>query len=407
MLTRFVRIIAGVFVVLAAGVGLLFLLLSPVDREYALRLARYGESDVQDYRVFPERVIQPAAQPILLKSDPHPEWFGRITYTRDGKPETAGMDELMERVKTQALIVIQDGRIVYEKYYNGYQRDSIVTSFSSAKSFNSTLIGMAIEEGRIGGVNDRVVQYLPELKGRGLDAMTIRDLLLMSSGIEYHEDENMFPGLGAPFSDDAKTYYYPDLRRLVFQTVKGGPEPIGKYFHYNNYHPILEGMILERVTGMHAARYLQEKLWIPLGAEYPASWSLDSQAASFEKMESGINGRAIDFAKLGLLFLQEGNWEGKQLLSAAWVREATAPDPADEREWLYWSAYQKDGGYYKYHWWGKVRPDGHYDYTAAGNFGQYIYVCPQKHLVIARYGESETGVDSFHEVLYSMEKMVP
>jgi CubicO group peptidase (beta-lactamase class C family) len=117
---------------------------------------------------------------------------------------------------TTAFIVIQDDTILYENYFNGFQRDSIVTSFSSAKSFNSALIGIAIDEGWIDSVDDPVVKYIPEITRRGLDDLTLKHLLDMSSGIRYLEDENMFP-LFAPFSDDAKTYYYPDLRKLALE----------------------------------------------------------------------------------------------------------------------------------------------------------------------------------------------
>ena len=141
-----------------------------------------------------------------------PNGLRTIQYTAKGKTYQSSVDELMKRIRTQALIIIKDDKVVYENYYNGYQRESIVTLFSAAKSFNSAMIGIAIDQGLIGSVNDLMIQYLPELKGRGLDEMTIRDLLMMSSGIKYLEDENMVPLLGAPFSDDAKTYYYPDLR---------------------------------------------------------------------------------------------------------------------------------------------------------------------------------------------------
>lgn len=400
------RILIGLAALLVTG-GIALLALPPLDREYALRILRMGQSDVKDYQRFAERSIAAPPQPFPLPSDPQPAWFETIEYTARGKTYRASVDELMAKIRTQALIVLQNGRVVYERYYNGYQRDSIVTSFSAVKSINSALIGIAIDEGLIGGVNDRVVQYLPELQGRGLDEMTLRDLLRMSSGIRYVEDENLFPLLGAPFSDDAKTYYYPDLRRLALEQVRAGDEPPGKYMHYNNYHPILEGMILERVSGVPVAKYLEQKLWLPLGMEYPASWSLDSQATGFEKMESGLNARAIDFARFGLLYLNNGRWGERQLVSAAWVRESTEPDPTDQREWPYWPEYPQRGGYYQYHWWGQVRADGHSDYTAAGNFGQYIYVCPQKNLVIVRFGEDDEPVDSFREVLYALEQMVP
>ncbi|HMN61814.1 MAG TPA: serine hydrolase [Anaerolinea sp.] len=406
MKTCLVRGLILLGVVLAAGMIALFAL-SPLDREYALRIVRWGVSDVKDYQRFPERVIEKPAQADLLPVDLHPEWFTTIQYTAGGKTYQSSVDDLMTKIRTQALIVIQDDQVVYEKYYNGYQRDSIVTSFSSAKSFNSALIGIAIDEGLIGSVNDPILRYLPELAGRGRDEMTLRDLLMMSSGIRYVEDEHLFPLLGAPFSDDAKSYYYPDLRGLALDVVRHGDEPIGANMHYNNYHPILEGMILERVTGMTVAKYLETRIWQKVGAEYPASWSLDSQATGFEKMESGINARAMDFARLGLLFLREGNWQGEQVISPAWVKESSPPAPNDQRGWPYWPEYREGGGYYKYHWWGNVRADGHYDYTAAGNFGQYIYVCQQKNLVIVRYGENDEPVDSFRDVLYALEQMVP
>ena len=202
-------------------------------------------------------------------------------------------DAFLAKNRTQAFIVIQDDAILYEQYFNGASRDSIVTSFSTAKSFTSTLIGIAISEGYIHSVDDPITDYLPELAERdpAFANITIRDLLMMSSGIKYVE----FPFVNG---DDAKTYYYPDLRQLALEDthIVGLP---GEQFHYNNYHPLLLGMILERATGTSVANYLQEKIWKPVGMEYPGSWSLDEHG--FEKMESGINARAIDFAKFGRL----------------------------------------------------------------------------------------------------------
>ena len=390
----FPRIAVGMAIILLAGI-INILTLTPLDREYALRILRMGQSDVKDYLRFPERVIANPAVSSELQTSLPPQWFETIAYTARGKTHQSSVDDLMTKIRTQALVIIKDDQIVYERYYNGYERDSIVTSFSSVKSVNSALIGIAIDEGLIESVNDPWVQYLPEFKGRGLDEMTIRDLLMMSSGIQYVEDENLFPLLGAPFSDDAKTYYYPDLRRLALNEVQHGAEPVGETMHYNNYHPILEGMLLERVTGMPVAAYLEQKIWQPLGMEYPASWSLDSLDTGFEKMESGLNARAIDFARFGLLYLHNGAWNGEQIISEAWVKKSTSPDPTDQREWPYWPEYKENGGYYKYHWWGAVRPDGHHDFIAAGNFGQYIYVCPQKNLVIVRFGEDDEPVELF------------
>ena len=112
--------------------------------------------------------------------------------------------------------------------------------------------------------------------------------------------------------------------------------------------------------------YLQDKIWKVVGMEFSASWSLDSNEDGFEKMESGINARAIDFAKFGRLFLNNGNWNGKQVIPAQWVTESTAPDPADERPWQVYQYWKEQGGYYKYMWWGKIRGANEYDYFARG-----------------------------------------
>jgi CubicO group peptidase (beta-lactamase class C family) len=137
---------------------------------------------------------------------------------------------------------------------------------------------------------------------------------------------------------------------------------------------------------MPVAAYLQEKIWQPLGMAYPGSWSLDE--AGFEKMESGINGRAIDFAKFGRLYLHQGNWEGEQIVPADWVWESTAPAGVVNRPSYYPDIpFFADGrGYYKYMWWGVQREDG-YDLVALGNHGQFLYISPAKELIIVRHGE--------------------
>jgi CubicO group peptidase (beta-lactamase class C family) len=238
----------------------------------------------------------------------------------------------------------------------------------------------------IGSVNDVVIQYIPEIAGRGLDALTIRDLMMMNSGIRYLNNDEI-PFYKIPFSDDALTYYPPDLRSVAL-SVRPSGTPIGGSFRYNNYHPLLEGLILERATGMHVAEYLQERFWKPMGAEFPASWSLDGQASGVEKMESGINARAVDYARFGLIFLHDGFWNGVQVLPETWVRESTQPLRHDPRVWETMTYWPKYGGYYKYHWWGINNPDGSYDFYAHGKYDQIIYVAPRKNAVIVRLGNA-------------------
>lgn len=375
------------------------------DALFAARDMAWGESDVLDYQKFPSRPVLNGTEVSSFKSHPTPGRFQTIKYTLGGKLKEARFDDFLASTNTTSFIVIKDGTVVYERYLNGYARDSIVTSFSMAKSVTSALAGIAIDEGYIDSVDDPVIEYLPELRGRGYDEITIRDLLLMSTGIKFVQDEDLgdLEELWPFASDVALAYSYPNLRSLVLHRPPSD-EPVGAAFNYNPYYPILLGMILERTTQQPVAEYLQKKLWQPLGMQYPASWSLDSEKDGFEKMESGLNGRAIDFAKLGQLFLDEGRWHGTQVISKQWVHASTTPDPSDHRQFLSYRDWQMAGGYYKYMWWG-MRTAGGYYYAAMGHLGQRITVFPKDRLVIVRFGRSEEGVDSWDKVIETVAAM--
>lgn len=237
-----------------------------------------------------------------------------------------------------------------------------------AKSFVSALVGIAIAEGHIDSVDDPITKYVPELlsKDDGYQRITLRHLLQMSSGIRYNER-------GTPWSDDASTYYSPDLRALAISSPIVG-EP-GQQFHYNNFHPLLLGLVLDRTTGRTVAQYLEDKIWKLLGMEASGSWSLDSKHSEFEKMESGINGRAIDFAKFGRLFLNFGRWNGEQLIPKQWVEQSIGPGASAGPTWNY---------NYQYFWW--INPADTHQYFAGGKHGQFIYIVPDQNLMFVRFG---------------------
>lgn len=380
-----IRIILLACIILFATV---FLAISIYDSpEFGLRLLKYGQSDISDYLIFPERHIQNGDNVSFLERGDQaiPNtifWYDPVI----NEERMESLDELFELTATNAFIVVRDDQIVYEGYFNGKTSDSIHTAFSASKSFASALIGAAIADDSIESIDDTVIKYVPEIAGRGLDALTIRDLLLMNSGIRYEYNSDL-PFYKHPFGDDALTYYSPDLRRVALR-VEADERPIGSAFHYNNYHLLLEGMILERSTGMTISEYLQEKIWKPMGAEYPASWSLDSERSGFEKMESGMNARAIDFARFGLIFLHDGYWNGSQIIPEEWVHASTEPLSPDIRDWdPIFQDFLSDGGYYKYHWAGYRIAESVYDFWAAGHYGQYIYIAPRKDVVIVRLGD--------------------
>jgi len=398
------KIVLIVLACFAGVIGLLWLwgAIAYSSPEYMNRCIStlWNPTGVKDYYKFPAREIKNGEPVFKFKQGADEELvrsaFTAVNYQSNGRDmPITDFDTFLKSNGTTSFIVIKDDAILYEKYFNGYQRDAICTSFSVAKSFDSTMIGLAIQDGYVKSVNEPISTYLPELDRDGLGSVTIRNLMMMSSGIHYAEAY-------MPWGDDALTYYYPDLRRIALTIYMDGRP--GEYFWYNNYHPLLEGMIIERATHKHVAAYLEEKIWSRIGMEFPATWSLDSDKTGFEKMESGINARAIDFAKFGRLFLNKGNWEGVQVVPSEWVTEATVMGndarAGDKRYYSKEQVFNSGKLYYKYHWWCFDRGNGDYDYTAAGNFGQHIYVCPSKNMVIARNGFSRGSVDFWPTLFY-------
>jgi CubicO group peptidase (beta-lactamase class C family) len=348
--------------------------------EYVYRTLVWQDSDAFDWQKFPYHPLTASTDPYHFPKAPDPrveETFEQITGAED-------WNRFLEEKDTQAFIVIHDGTILYENYFNGTQRDSIVTSFSVAKSFTSALVGIALDEGYIDSVDDPITTYLPELAERDprFNDITIRHLLLMASGLEYKEFRPLLFN-----SDDILTTYYPDQRKISLENTQI-IDPPGVYYRYNKYHPQLLGMILERTTGMTVTNFLQTRIWDKLGMEFDGSWSTDSKTSDFEKMETGVNARAIDFAKFGVLFLNGGNWQGEQVISKAWVDESTQPlyPPNYDDYYSEWYELLPGEGHYKYMWYSLVREDGSYDFTAEGDKGQFIYVSPLKKLVIVRNG---------------------
>lgn len=374
-----------ILTIVAIYVVALLALRGPVT---TMRMFVHGNVNIRSYTIFPQRAVQTSPTPSPLQTRLRSNWPKTVTYPiypYSGGTATERWDDLFARTNTRAFIVIKDDQVIYETYPNGGRRDAISPSFSVTKSFVSTLIGLAIEDGAIGSVNDAVIKYLPELAGRGLDALTLRHLLTMSSGVDYDAVSTVSPLL-IPFSDDPRVFYTDNARRVGL-SVRAGSEPVGRYFRYNDYYLLLEGLLLERVTGRPLAQYLQEKIWQPLGMEYPASWTLDSASSGFEKPEAGLNARAIDFARFGLLYLHHGLWNGKQIIPQHWITEATSPDANDQRPWRTFPVWPKTGGFYKYHWWGRTNADGSVDFMARGNLGQIIYVSPSRRAVVVRFGE--------------------
>jgi CubicO group peptidase (beta-lactamase class C family) len=313
----------GVLALVLLGVAVYGWAWASVDRSSIARAMWWTEADVGDQYRFPARSIPAGdeASPLRIGAEIDPP-----------APEGAEgrLEGFLRQTATLAFVVVNDDALVYERYFGGADRETRQTSFSVAKSVLSTLVGIAIEEGLIGSVTDPITDYVPELLERDprFEEITLENLLTMSSGLRYEEQE-----LPLPWGDDINTYYGTDLRELALEDteIQGPP---GQSWLYNNYNPLLLGMVLERATGTSVSEYMSTRLWQPLGAEVDATWNLDSEASGFEKMESGLNAAPIDYARFGQLFLHGGESNGARIVSEDWVTAATAAevstDPAED-----------------------------------------------------------------------------
>ena len=373
---RSLRIAAGIAAVLvlllAAAFGAALLL---TDRSTLARSVVWMESDIGDLRRFPSRTIPRAEAVSPLPRGPADRRLPAVVSEGHLAGET--LDEFLGRHATRAFVIVQRGEVVYERYFNGGSPSRLETSFSMAKSFASTLAGIAIDDGSIGSVEDPVTRYLPELARRDprFERIRIRHLLTMSSGLRYVEE-------GRPWSDDAVTYYGTDLREVALERSRIERAP-GEEWLYNNFNPLLLGLVLERATGRSVADYMAAKLWQPMGAEGDASWSLDSRSSGFEKMESGVNARARDFARFGRLMLDDGRAGSRQVVSREWVRAATRG-----------RAFGGLADFYGAMWWVRPQAQAARDpFLARGKYGQVIAVVPDREIVMVRLGSDEAGID--------------
>lgn len=297
------------------------------------------------------RTVAPSATPLPLPA---------------GKPlNVPNIDQYMAGQRAAGLVILQDGKVRLERYGMGFDAKGRWTSFSVAKSFTSTLVGAAIQDGYIKSLEDKVSQYVPDLRGSAYDDVSVRQLLTMSSGVRWNEDyedpkadvamfNNAVPDPGV----DATVSYMRKLPRA---------HPPGEVWHYNTGETNLIGVLVSSATKKTLSQYLQEKIWQPAGMEAEATWLQGK--TGHEIAGCCLQAATRDFARFGLFVLANGNAGGKQIVPADWFAQATTK--------------QKDigepGHGYGFQWW--TYDDG--SVAAQGIFGQGIFIDPKRKLVIA------------------------
>ncbi len=319
----------------------------------------------------------------------------------DFRVQNETLEEFAASHESTALIIVQNNEVLLEKYFLGNRRDSLQSSVSCTKSVVSLLVGIAMDEGLIKSVDDPITDYVDGLQP-DFETVSIRHLLTMTSGIS-DTDEKLFDAVPAPWSDEVCGYYDPNLRRLSRSFTLDHPP--GERFEYHDFNPVLIGMLLENVTGKSISKYLSEKIWQPVGMQFPAKWSLDSRRHGFELPAAGLHATAIDFARLGALLIDTN----QTTVAQSWLQQSILDRPSGKlvKEKYAASADRAESKgandladhirslRYGFYWWG-IEREGRYDYYANGHFGQFIYISPKARLVIVRNGFGHGGLNDWY-----------
>lgn len=322
-------------------------------------------------RLFPTRIVA-AGGPVRS--------FARSSRSLDGLVVRSGgknhdLYDYMSMNRVAGLMVLKNGETVFEDYELGNDEDTRWMSMSIAKSITSTLVGAAIRDGKIERIDDRVDTYLPALKGTVYDGVTIRQILLMSSGVKWNER----------YTDPAS-----DRRRMLDLQIGQEPHTIlqfmgsldrlgepGAVWTYSTGETHILGELVAAATGRPLADYLSEKIWSRAGMERDATWWLESPDG-LEVGGSGLSATLRDYARFGQFILEDGTIGGERILPEGWVRQAGAPHEIGGRMvdygYMWWPVSQNDG----------FEQDG--AFAAIGIFGQYIYINPRRQVVIAMWG---------------------
>lgn len=325
------------------------------------RLVWFNLPDQKDFKYFPAREIKNNPTP-FFKETPIAAIAEIKVKTKNMKGDSIPLERFLKKQPIIVFIITRNDSILYERYYNGYTKNDVLTSFSLAKAYMSALIGIAVDEGKISNIDTPITAYIPELKkNRGLEKITVKHLLEHRSGIRYKEIPFN------PFGKMSSLYYSRKMERML-PKIKTKSAPGIKY-EYQSINTFLLGIILERATGKSPAAYLEEKIWIPLGMESAARWMLDRKNGK-EKTFCCINAQARDHARFGTLYLNKGKWNSQQIISEKWIKESLPCQPNDS---IFTYPYQWQAGYCE-----------RGDFNARGLYEQYIFVDPKTNLVIVQ-----------------------
>ena len=319
----------------------------------------------------PWHVIDPASKPtaIPVTAEKMPD---EIMYKGTSLP----FNEFLKQTDTNAFIVLRNGVMTFEWYKNGVSQQTQLPSYSVAKTMTSIMIGQLVSQGKI-KESDKFVDYFPDLKnGSSFDLVTIKQLLDMQAGVGVSDNYPSGPsGWGVAI---AQMYATTDLDWFLKNNRKMAFEP-GTESEYRSVDTQMLGMIIKKVTGKKIADYFSQNVWQIVGAKYPATWNVD-RIGGTEKTFCCFNASGIDYARIGMLFLNGGYAGPNKVIDKAWLKRMTTPVTTLDRNWGYaaqlWHPYPNI-------------------YMAMGLHGQFIFINPETRTVIVKLSDNPT--DSDHE----------
>lgn len=330
---------------------------------YAKQALVYQMPGIEDYKIFNNRIV---------RAGDYQAWEIDENYNT-AKIADSTRDK-MAFYEPVAFLIIRDQKIIYEEYWDGFNEDSLSNSFSMAKGIVSLLIGAALDDGHIKSLDQKVGEFIEAYNEDGKEEITIRDVLTMSSGLDWDE------AYASLFSPTTESYYGNDLRGLV-KNLDIMEKP-GVRYYYRSIDTELLAMIVESATGRSISDYCSEKFWKEMGAKHDALWSLDAKEG-MEKAFCCFNSNARDFARWGQLILNKGKWNSNQLISEDYLNEAiSAADYLTDDE-------GNHVDYYGYQWW-LIEHDGIIIPYMRGILGQYVFAIPEKNAVVVRLGHKRS-----------------
>jgi CubicO group peptidase (beta-lactamase class C family) len=345
-------------------------------------------------KIFPKRDILPSSAPLSFEKVPV-----ELPKTYVYKGEERKIADFLAQSTTTSLLVLRQGKLESEAYFTGANADSRFTSWSIAKSFVVTLIGMALLDGKIKSIDDRIDQYIPELKGKAYGEASIKSVMQMASGVRFSEIYT------DKFSDINKLFYKVFIfGQGVNESVANYPREVqaGSRFSYASADTQVLSWLATKVFEKPLASVVQERIWQPLGMESSAYWSLDRVDGN-ELGYCCLNATARDFAKLGQLYLQDGQWQGKRLLPENWSKLVTRPGFAGQEPGAP-NPTQASGNNgvrgYAMQFWVPKEYDG--EYYANGVWGQSIWISEKTQTVIVRTAVDEKYRDRLDEMFAVM-----